>query len=139
MINRNLVPDWSKEVYKATGRQGAEIVVDNVGTTLPQSLRSAAKGGRILTVGNTGGPKIEIDNRFVFGKNLSIVGSSMGTLEEFSEVMKLITQKKLEVVLDRRYTLMDTALAQEQLEQGDQFGKITLEIEIEFSEKISLV
>ena len=128
LIDRNVTPEWSKEVFRETGKQGADIVVDNVGTTFGQSMRAAAKGGRILTVGNTGGPKFEIDNRFIFGKNLTIIGSSMGTLKDFCIVMDLISRKKLEVVLDKSYALKDTAQAQDRLEQGEHFGKITLEI-----------
>ncbi len=66
-----------------------DVVVDNVGTTFPQSFRAACKGGRILTVGNTGGAKFEIDNRYIFGKHLSLLGSTMGTRQDFAEVMAL--------------------------------------------------
>ena len=58
-------------MYELTKGKGVDVVVDNVGKTFQQSFRAARKGGRILTVGNTGGAKNEIDNRYIFGKNLS--------------------------------------------------------------------
>jgi NADPH:quinone reductase-like Zn-dependent oxidoreductase len=129
VIDRSQSPDWSKAVFQATNRQGVDVVVDNVGTTYPLSFRSARKGGRILTVGNTGGPKFEIDNRFIFGKHLSILGSTMGTRQDFQQVMSLVFQKKLNPVIDRRYPLAEAHQAHERLEKGEQMGKILLEIQ----------
>lgn len=128
LIDRLAQPEWHKAVFEATHRQGADVVVDNVGTTFPLSFRAARKGGRILTVGNTGGPKFEIDNRFIFGKHLSLLGSTMGTLTDFSQVMTLVTTGKLPVARDRTYPLHEARQAHERLERGEQFGKITLEI-----------
>jgi len=66
LIDRSQV-DWGRQVYQLTQKRGVDVVVDNViGTTLMTSLRSARRGGRILTVGNTAGPKVELDNRFMF-------------------------------------------------------------------------
>jgi NADPH:quinone reductase-like Zn-dependent oxidoreductase len=129
LIDRSRDENWSKAAFEASGRRGADVVVDNViGGTLPLSLRSAAKGGRVLTVGNTGGPKAEIDNRFVFGKHLSILGSTMGTQSDFAAVMALVFAGKLRPVLDRAYPLAEARQAQQRLESGAQMGKITLAI-----------
>jgi len=128
LINRVKEPEWHKIVYAATQKRGAEVVVDNVGTTYPLSFRAAAKGGRILTVGNTGGPKFEIDNRFIFGKQLSLIGSTMGTLQDFTKVMSLVAAGKLPVALDQTFPLQEARAAHLRLESGQQLGKITLEI-----------
>ena len=129
LIDRSKEDNWSKAVFVATNRQGVDVVVDNVGAgTFPLSLRAARKGGRILTVGNTGGPVFEIDNRYIFGKHLSILGSTMGTQDDFATVMKLIFEGKLKPVIDRQYSLKEAATAQERLARGQQMGKITLVI-----------
>jgi NADPH:quinone reductase-like Zn-dependent oxidoreductase len=128
LIDRSKEENWSKTVYSLTNKRGVDVVVDNVGTTFPLSFRAAAKGGRILTVGNSGGAKFEIDNRLIFGKHLSILGSSMGTRTDFARVMKLVFDGKLRPVLDRDYPLREAYRAQERLEQGAQLGKITLSI-----------
>lgn len=129
LIDRSQEENWSKTVYQLTGKRGVDVVVDNVGTTFPLSFRAASKGGRILTVGNTGGPKFEIDNRFIFSKHLSILGSSMGTHHDFATVMDLVFAGKLKPVLDRSFPLSAARSAQEYLEQGEQMGKITLAIQ----------
>ena len=128
LIDRSKNENWSKTVYQLTNKRGVDVVVDNVGTTFPLSFRAARKGGRILTVGNTGGAKFEIDNRFIFGKHLSVIGSTMGTLQDFKTVMNFVVQGKFQVVLDRQYPLRDAAKAQDRLEKGEQLGKITLSI-----------
>ncbi len=128
LINRSETENWSREVYKLTGKRGVDVVVDNVGTTFYHSFRAARKGGRILTVGNTGAPKFEIDNRYIFGKHLSVLGSSMGTLNDFSTVMGLVFAGKLKAVVDRVHPLYEAREAHERLENGDQLGKIALKI-----------
>ena len=128
LIDRTQDENWPKTIYTLTGKRGVDVVVDNVGTTFSLSFRAAAKGGRILTVGNSGGPKFEIDNRFIFGKHLSLLGSSMGSKADFAAVMALVIAGKLQVARDRTYPLRQAALAQQRLESGEQLGKITLSI-----------
>jgi NADPH:quinone reductase-like Zn-dependent oxidoreductase len=115
-------------VYQLTGKRGVDVIVDNIGTTFPQSFRAARKGGRILTVGNTGGAVFEIDNRFIFGKHLAIIGSTMGTLKDFATVMDLVFAGRLKPVIDRVFPLAEAKAAQERLESGMQMGKVVLEI-----------
>jgi NADPH:quinone reductase-like Zn-dependent oxidoreductase len=121
--------DWGKEVFKLTGRRGVDVVVDNVGAaTLPTSLRAARKGGRILTVGNTSGPKFEFDNRFMFGKHLSLLGSTMSTRAEYAAVMGLVFSGQLKPVIDCVLPLGEIRAGHEKMEQGDVFGKIVLAV-----------
>ncbi len=128
LIDRSQTDNWAKEVYRLTGKRGVDVVVDNVGTTFPLSFKAARKGGRILTVGNTGGPKFQIDNRYIFGKHLSVVGSTMSPQKDFREVMRLVFAGKLKPVLDKTFPLAEARAAQERLARGEQLGKITLEI-----------
>jgi NADPH:quinone reductase-like Zn-dependent oxidoreductase len=129
LINRIKMQNWEKEVFKITKRTGVDIVVDNVGTTFHQSIRSLRVGGRLLTVGNTGAPIIKIDNRYIFGKHLSIIGSTMGTIADFNKVMGLVFDKKLTPVIDRTFPLRDAKMAQQHLMDGNQMGKVLLNIE----------
>ena len=128
LIDRSKEEDWSKAVFIATNKRGVDVAVDNVGTTFMQSLRALRKGGRLLTVGNSAGPKFEIDNRYMFAKHLSIIGSTMSTLSDFKEVMDLIVAGKLKPVIDKIYPLQEAAAAQERLWRNENFGKITLDI-----------
>ncbi|MFQ6102129.1 MAG: zinc-binding dehydrogenase [Anaerolineae bacterium] len=127
VLNYREDPQWSKALYKMTGRRGVDVVVDNVGrATLAQSMRAVARGGRIVVVGNTSGPKTEIDVRFIFGKQISIVGSTMGSHQDFRDVMGLVWAGKLKPVVDRVMPLSEGKAAFEVLERGEQFGKIVL-------------
>jgi NADPH:quinone reductase-like Zn-dependent oxidoreductase len=129
LIDRSQEENWSRTVYELTARRGVDVVVDNVGTTFPLSFRAAAKGGRILTVGNTAGAKFEIDNRYVFNKHLSILGSTMGTHADFTAVMGLIFAGRLVPPVSDVFPLSQAMAAQECLENGRQMGKIVLEID----------
>ena len=120
--------DWSKAAYLLTNKRGLDVVVDNVGSTFPLSMRAARKGGRILNVGRTGGSQVEIDVRYIFGKHLSIIGSTMGTRTDFAEVMGLVFDGKMHPVIDKSFPLKEARAAQARLEEGKQLGKIVLEI-----------
>lgn len=126
LIDRSIEPDWSRAAYLATEKRGADIVVDNVGITFPLSMRCLRKGGRLLTVGNSGGPRFEIDNRYIFSKHLSILGSTMSTRDEFAQVMDLVVAGKLIPPIDSTFPLQEAADAQERMQRGEHFGKITL-------------
>jgi len=128
LIDRSREADWSKTVFRLTKKLGVDVVVDNVGTTYPLSFRAARKGGRILTVGNTGGAKFEIDNRFIFGKHLSLLGSTMGTRSDFARVMEMIFNGHLKPVIDRTFPLAEAAAAHVRMDKGEHRGKITLAI-----------
>ena len=126
LFNRNEV-DWGKAIFKATNRRGVDIVVDNVGAaTFHTSLRALKKGGRLLTVGNTSGPKFEIDNRLIFGKHLTIIGSTMGSSADYETVMNLIFNGRLHPVIDTIYPLSEGITALRRLEVGDVVGKLVL-------------
>jgi len=121
--------DWGKRVYQLTQRRGVDVVVDNVGApTLMASLRAARKGGRILTVGNTAGPKFELDNRYMFARHLSLIGSTMSTRAEFATVMGLVFAGRLKPVVDTTFALPEIRAAHERLERGDVLGKIVLTV-----------
>jgi NADPH:quinone reductase-like Zn-dependent oxidoreductase len=128
VIDRSREEDWSKAAFLASGKQGMDVVVDNVGTTFMPSLRTLRKGGRLLTVGTTGGRQFEFDNRYIFNRHLTIIGSTMSHLKDFKTVMDLIVAGQLKPIRDQIFHLQDAASAQRRLESGDQLGKITLQI-----------
>ena len=128
-INRGDDPAWSKALYKLTNKRGVDVVVDNVGqATLQDSLRSATRGGRILIVGNTSGYNTQIDTRLIFAKHLSIIGSSMGSTQDFHTVMNLIFDGKLKPVIGAQLPLAQARDAYQLLEAGEVFGKVVLEL-----------
>jgi NADPH:quinone reductase-like Zn-dependent oxidoreductase len=119
--------DWGREIYKLTGRRGVDVVVDNVGrATIDTSMKAVVRGGRIVIIGNTSGPHAEIDIRYIFGKQISLIGSTMGTHQDFRDVISLLWVGKLKPVIDRVLPLSEGREAYEIVEEGKQFGKIVL-------------
>src|SRR5262249_42494960 len=101
VVNYKSQPDWSREVRKLTNGRGADVVVDNVGAaTFQQSLQASVRGGRIVTVGNTSGPQVTFDNRLVFVKQLSILGSTMGSRKDFEDMLAFMAEKNIRPVVD---------------------------------------
>ena len=119
--------NWGREIYKLTAKRGVDVIVDNVGqATLTTSMQALARGGRIVIVGNTSGPQTEIDIRFIFGKQISLIGSTMGTHQDFKDVVAMLWAGKLKPVIDRVMPLSEGRRAYEIMQQGGQLGKIVL-------------
>ena len=126
-INYRTQPEWAKQVRALTGGRGADVIVDNVGAaTIPESLKAAARGGRIVTVGNTSGPMVNYDNRYLFSKQLSLLGSTMGSRRDFEEVLRFLETGELRPVIDVELPMSRGVEAFQRLERGEQFGKIVL-------------
>jgi NADPH:quinone reductase-like Zn-dependent oxidoreductase len=126
VLDRSQV-DWGREIYKLTAKRGVDVVVDNVGkATLTASMQALARGGRIVIVGNTSGPQTEIDIRFIFGKQISLIGSTMGSHQDFKDVVGILWAGKLKPVIDRVMPLSEGRRAYEIMEKGAQLGKIVL-------------
>jgi NADPH:quinone reductase-like Zn-dependent oxidoreductase len=118
-----------EEVRRVTGKRGVDVVFEHVGTaTWDDCLASLAPSGRLVTCGATTGYDAKIDLRFLFSRQLSLLGSYMGRKSELLTVMKLITEAKLKPILDRVFPLAETAAAHAYLESGQQFGKVVIRI-----------
>ncbi|MDR3569081.1 MAG: zinc-binding dehydrogenase [Syntrophobacteraceae bacterium] len=123
-IDRSKV-DWGKEIHGKTGRRGVDVVVDNVGAaTLSSSMAAAARGGRIAIVGNTSGPMAEIDVRMIFGKQISLIGSTMGTPKDFRDITRMVWSGRIKTVIEEVMPLSEGQRGFEMMERGEQFGKI---------------
>ncbi|PYO37557.1 MAG: hypothetical protein DMD74_00390 [Gemmatimonadetes bacterium] len=119
----------AQEVRALTGKRGVEVVVENVGeATWDTSLRVLARGGRLVTCGATTGPQVAIDLRRVFWYHWTIMGSTLGTLAEYAEIVRRLGRGELRPVVDRVYPLAEARAALERLAEGGQFGKIAIEI-----------
>ena len=121
--------DVPGEVKRVTNGRKANVVFDHVGqATWERSMRSMAPGGRLVNCGVTSGGKTEIDIRFVFVRQFSLMGSYMGGMGELLKVLTFFEDGRLKPVVDSVYPLKDTAAAQERMEQSQHFGKIVLKI-----------
>ena len=116
-------------VRQATGGHGADVVIEHVGeATWKTSLQVAATGGRIAVCGATSGPNPPANLHRIWWKQLTVVGSTMGTQEDFRAVYDLVASGRAKPVVDRVFPLAEAADAHEHLEAGRQLGKVVLRI-----------
>ena len=121
--------DWVKGIREATGGQGADLIIDGTGgATFDKALDAARPGGRVVSYGATTGAVPELTVRRIFWKQLSVLGSTMGTPEDFRGMLDVVTSGQLRPVVDRVFPLEEAARALERMEQAAQFGKIVLRI-----------
>jgi NADPH:quinone reductase-like Zn-dependent oxidoreductase len=121
--------DIAEEVKRLTDRRGVDVVFEHVGeATWPKAIRSLARGGRLVTCGATTGGNGVVDLRALFAKQLSIMGSYMGTKSELLEAARHFFAGRLKPAIDRTYPLAEAAEAQQRLEASRHFGKIVLEV-----------
>src|SRR5579863_898467 len=117
----------SDEVRKITNKEGVDIVVEHVGAaTWDESVRSLKSGGTLVTCGATTGPNVSLDLRHLFARQLKLLGSYMGTMGEFREVMGHVFAGRLKPVVDRAFPLSEIRAAHELLEKSQMFGKIVV-------------
>jgi NADPH:quinone reductase-like Zn-dependent oxidoreductase len=121
--------DIAKEVKNLTAGRGADVVVEHVGeATWEGSVRSLARGGRLVTCGATTGPRVALDLRVLFARQISLCGSYMGTKRELLQAAALFFAGRLKPVVDEVFPLARAADAQRRLEEGQHFGKVVLEV-----------
>ena len=119
--------DFSREVWRDTGKLGVHLVLDAVGEAVwPQCLKALGTCGRLVTYGATSGSRGSTELRVVFWKQLTIMGSTMGTPTEFREVMRLVFSGQLRPVIHTVLPLEEARQAHELLERGEVFGKVVL-------------
>ena len=118
--------DWSRTVRGMTDKRGVHICVDSVGGPLHlPCIKSLARGGSLVTCGCTAGASPKTDLARIFWNQISILGSTMGNMDEFREVLALL-QSGSKPVIDSIYESQNASQAYARLESGDHFGKIVL-------------
>jgi NADPH:quinone reductase-like Zn-dependent oxidoreductase len=119
--------DVEARIKALTAGRGVGVVFEHVGPkTWDESIRVLAKGGRLVTCGATSGPSVSLDLRYVFSRELSILGSMMGTRSELSTLLQLFAKRALLPVVDTVFPLKEARLAQERMLKRDVFGKLIL-------------
>jgi NADPH:quinone reductase-like Zn-dependent oxidoreductase len=121
--------DIAEEIKRLTNRRGVDVVIEHVGeATWAKSVRSLARGGRLVTCGATTGANGAINLNALFGKQLTIHGSYMGTKGELIRAARCFFAGQLKPVVDRTFPLHEAADAHRRMEESEQFGKIVLEV-----------
>ena len=122
--------DVVQEVMRLTAKRGVDVVFENVGAAVWDSaLRSAVRGGRIVTCGATTGDQPGADLRRVFIRQLQILGSTLGNLEELQQLTRFCAQHSVRPLIERTYALDDIHTALDRLASGQQFGKLAVRLQ----------
>lgn len=120
--------DWSRDVRSWTGKRGVDMAVDSVGkATHLACIKALARGGAYVTPGCTTGPDATTDLARIFWNQLRILGSTMGSNNEFKEVVSLFNAGQLKPVVDTVFSPNECVDAYERLEAGQQFGKLVID------------
>ncbi len=118
----------SKEIKEMTGG-GVDVIIDSAaGNGFAELVKSCNPGGRICFYGATRGNMNNLDPRVIFWKQLSIFGSTMGTNEEFADMLAFVEKHEIVPVVDEVFSLENGNAALEKMARGGQFGKLVLEI-----------
>ena len=121
--------DFAQEVRALTGNRGVDVVLDCVaGEVWQKSLAALARGGRLVTCGATAGGSPETDLTPIFTKHLQIFGSTLGSRDEFRQLLSFMAVAEIKPIIDQVFPLSEAAAAQRRMEEAKQFGKIVLQI-----------
>jgi NADPH:quinone reductase-like Zn-dependent oxidoreductase len=121
--------DIAEEIKRLTNRRGVDVVIEHVGeATWAKSVRSLARGGRLVTCGATTGANGSINLNALFSKQLTIQGSYMGTKAELMRAARFFFAGQLKPVIDCTFPLAAAADAHRRMEESGQFGKIVLDV-----------
>lgn len=121
-------PSWPEQVRKWTGGRGVDVVFEHVGAaTWEGSLRSLARGGRLVTCGGHSGFSVNINLWHLFVKEHTIIGSFAGSRDDFMNVLRLVEQRKIKPVIQQVFSLEDLTKAQALMESRQVFGKLIIE------------
>lgn len=119
--------DFLEAVKRLTGKRGVDVVFEHTGeATWERSVRSLTRGGRLVTCGATSGFNGNLDIRYLFSRQISLVGSYMGAKAELLEVLRFFEDGRLMPVIDRVLPLEKAAEAHRAIEDRSQFGKVVL-------------
>jgi len=119
--------DFSRTVRGVTGRRGVDVCADSIGKAVHLAcIKSLARGGVFVTCGCTSGPDATTDLARVFWNQLTIIGSTMGSMDEYREVLAFLKAGAWSPVIDSTHAPADAAVAYARLESGEQFGKVVV-------------
>lgn len=120
--------DVGRAVRGLTGKRGVDLVVDSAGgPTVDASIRSLRAGGRLVLAGATAGGRAEFDVRRLFWRQLEVIGSTMGSHADVSDMLRMVSgNPDLRPPIDRVYPFEEAPDALTYLEGGEQFGKVVI-------------
>jgi len=129
-VINHTVEDISKRVAELTHGRGVDVVIEHIGQEVwSHCLKSLSRGGRLVTCGATSGGTTQFDVRYLYSRQLTIMGAYMGNMDELVEATRFIEADTLRPVVDSTFPLEEARAAQERMLARKNFGKIVLVLE----------
>ena len=123
------IPGWRKEVKRVLDGGGVDLVFEHVGgAVFEESLTTLRRGGRLVTCGATAGAAAAVDLRHLFFKQLSLIGSTMGSRADLAPALALVRRGKISPVVYKVLALDEVREAQRLLEEREAIGKVVLDV-----------
>ena len=130
IVDYSATADVAESVRQVTGGRGVDLTVDTVGSgTLASSVSATRNGGRVVACGATSGAESTLNIRELFWRQISIIGSTMGSHEDFRRMLRIVTTSWLVPVIDSVLPLDEVAGGLARMRQGRHFGKIVISID----------
>jgi NADPH:quinone reductase-like Zn-dependent oxidoreductase len=118
-----------RAALKWTDGRGVDVVLEHVGPAVfEKAIKSLKRGGTLVSCGSTTGPVVSLDMRYVFSRELKILGAEMGPLVEMRRVARLVAEGRLKPAVDSVFELSQARRAHERLAEGKHFGKVVLSV-----------
>ncbi len=118
---------FSAQVWKATGKRGVDIAIDNVGSTLPETLRCVTQGGIVVVLGNVGGEAVPVSPGLLIGRRVRVVGSGMAPLDELYQSLAMLDAGLVKAVISETVTFPEAARAHALLESRSVQGRVVMQ------------
>ena len=120
---------WEQYVRDYAGQNGIDLVLDHSGEkTIPAAVRLVRPGGRVVFLGVTTGDNLSIGLRQIYFKQLSLIGTTMGSPREFQALCHFMDLHQVRPEINHVYPLEEAAAAHKLMESGGQYGKIMLKM-----------
>jgi acryloyl-coenzyme A reductase len=118
---------YSAEVWRLTGKRGVDIAIDNVGATLPETLRCMTQGGIVVVLGNVGGEAVPVSPGLLIGRRLSVSGSGMATLEDVHQSLAMLQAGMVKAVISALVKFPEAAKAHAMIEARAVEGRVVMQ------------
>jgi acryloyl-coenzyme A reductase len=118
---------YSADVWRLTEKRGVDIAIDNVGATLPETLRCMTQGGIVVVLGNVGGAAVPVSPGLLIGRRLRIAGSGMATLEDVQQTLAMIKAGMVKAVVSASVKFSEAPKAHAMLEARAVEGRVLMQ------------
>jgi NADPH:quinone reductase-like Zn-dependent oxidoreductase len=118
---------YSSDVWRLTDKRGVDIAIDNVGLTLPETLRCMAQGGIVVVLGNVGGDAVPVPPGLLIGRRLRVIGSGMATLEDVRQSLAMLQAGMIKAVITASLKFSEAAKAHAMIEARAVEGRVVLQ------------